>query len=315
VSQTIRTLESLYSAFDRLSVEGGWHRRRPALWAEPAHNFLPHVWHLDEMLPILEAAGDLVSTEFADRRNLTMTNPVEGNLYPTVRTLVAAYQLMKPGEVAKSHRHTPNALRLILSGHGTYTTVEGARVSMNPGDVMLTPNWMWHAHDTSGGETCYWLDFLDVPLVHLLEAMFFERHPDGVEASVVDVAEAPIAFRWADTLARLEAAPDADDGMCERDVELGPPHLATIALHMQRFLPGRRTRTMRTTANSIFAVVRGSGQTTVDGQTLPWRFGDVVAVPAWRPYCHEAAESAVLLRVTDRPVMKALGLLRETHSD
>jgi len=36
----------------------------------------------------------------------------------------------------------------------------------------------------------------------------------------------------------------------------------------------------------------------------------VIAAPAWRPHSHEAGEEALLLRVTDEPVMQRLGLHR-----
>jgi gentisate 1,2-dioxygenase len=308
------TLDALYRAFDGLSMEGGWHRRSPALWSEPRKNLLPYRWRYAEVKPILEAAGSLVSTELAERRNLTMTNPVEGNIYPTVRSLVAAYQMIKPGETADSHRHTPNALRLILDGCGTYTVVNGTRVEMRPGDVLLTPSWQWHSHENVGSEDCYWVDILDVPLIHLLEPMFFERHPDKLEREVVDVAEAPIAFRWEDTLARLDAASPPAHGMAEREVELGSPAMPTIALHMQRLSPGFISTTSRSTANHIFTVVQGSGKTVVDGETLTWSRGDVIAIPSWRPYQHEAFERSFLLSASDKPVMNALGLLREQLS-
>ena len=139
--EDIDNLDDLYAVFDDLSVEGGWHRRTPALWPEPRRNFLPHVWRYADVKAVLEVAGRLVDHQMADRRNLTLTNPVEGNLYATVRTLVAAYQLIKPGEVALAHHHTPAALRIILDGHGTYTVVDGDRVEMRPGDVLLTPSW------------------------------------------------------------------------------------------------------------------------------------------------------------------------------
>jgi gentisate 1,2-dioxygenase len=311
MSKSITTTEELYKAFDGLSMEGGWHRKQPALWAKPRENFLPAIWKYDEVKPILAAAGKLISTEFAERRNLTMTNPVEGNIYPTVRTIVAAYQMIQPNETADAHRHTPNALRMILEGRGTYTVVDGARVEMRPGDVLLTPNWAWHSHENVGREDCYWLDFLDVPLVHLLENMFFEHHPDGVEASPVDVASSPIAFRWEDTLVRLREAPDDASGMSDREVELGAPALPTMGLYMQRFSPGRKTRTMQTTANSLFAVAQGTGRSIIGGKAFEWKFGDVFAVPAWRAYQHEATSDAVLLRVTDKPLFEKLGWLRE----
>jgi gentisate 1,2-dioxygenase len=310
VSKPLDTLEALYAAFDGLSVEGGWHRRAPALWPEPRRNFVPHRWRYADVKPILDAAGGLVDHQMADRRNLTLTNPVEGNLYATVRTLVAAYQLIKPGETADAHRHTPNALRIILEGRGTTTVVDGTRVEMRPGDVLLTPSWCWHSHASDGSEDCYWVDVLDVPLVHLLEPMFFERHPQRLEPDVVDAAAAPIAFRWEDSLAALERAAAPAHGMAEREIELGAPAMRSVALHVQHMGAGFASPPHRTTANSVFTVLRGSGRTVVDGQTLDWRMGDVIAVPAWRAYRHEVNEAAYLVRASDEPVMKAFDLLR-----
>ena len=71
-----------------------------------------------------------------------------------------------------------------------------------------------------------------------------------------------------------------------------------------------RRRRSQTTANNIYAIVKGSGTTTIDGERFEWRRGDVIAAPAWRPHSHEAAEDALMLRVTDEPVMQRLGFLR-----
>lgn len=310
MTKPITNLDELYAAFSGLSMEGGWHRVQPALWPEPRENFLPAHWAYSEVRPILETAGALIDTEKAERRNLTMTNPVEGNLYPTVRTIVAAYQMIKPGERAYAHRHTPNALRLILEGRGAYTVVDGIQVEMRPGDVLLTPNWAWHSHENTGSDECYWMDFLDVPLVHLLEPMFFERHPDKLEAEVEDREEADGVFRWEDTVQRLAETPAGATPEADKSIELGSPALPTIGLHMQELKAGSRTGTLRTTANSIFAVVKGSGTSTVGGRTFDWGFGDTIAVPGWREYSHVASDDAVLLRVTDAPVMEKLGWLR-----
>jgi len=310
----ITNTKELYAAFDGLSMEGGWHRRTPALWPAPRENFLPNRWKYADVKPILDAAGALISTEFAERRNLTMTNPAEGNIYPTLRTMVSAYQMIRPGEVADAHRHTANALRMILEGRGTYTVVGGTRVEMRPGDVLLTPNWAWHSHENVGGEDCYWLYFLDVPLVHLMEPMFFEHHPDGVEKNPQDATESPIAFRWEETVERLAKASDDANGMAGRQIELtvnGGAALDTMRLFMQSLKAGQKTRKMRTTANSIFAVAQGSGTTTVGDTDISWKFGDVIALPAWRAYTHQADTDAVLLRVTDMPVFEKLNWLRE----
>ena len=310
MASTIATLDDLYAAFTALNMEGGWHRRVPALWAEPRANFLAHQWRYADVKPILARAGELIGTDKAERRNLTMFNPAEGNIYSTVRSIVAAYQMIRPGEVARAHRHTPNALRLILEGRGTFTVVDGHRVEMRPGDVLLTPSWAWHSHDNVGPDDCYWMDFLDVPLVHLLEPMFYEPHPGGIEADPVPTEVTSLAFRREDTLARLDGAAASDDA--HASVRLGDPALKTIRLDMQRLIAGRQTARCRTTANIVYAVVEGSGETEIDGQTFRWSFGDTIAIPAWRPYRHTASFDALLFKVSDAPVMAAFDWLRTT---
>jgi gentisate 1,2-dioxygenase len=306
----MKTLDTLYAAIEAASMEGGWHRKRPALWAEPHSQCVPAQWRYDEVRPILEAAGHLVDHELAERRNLTLSNPAPGNWYATVRTLVAAYQSIKPGEHALSHRHTPNALRIILEGRGTYTVVNGTRVEMRPGDVLLTPSWCWHAHEAIGPDECFWIDVLDVPLVHLLEPMFFERHPARFEPVREQVDASPLAFRWEDSQRRLDTAEAPADGMSEREIELGSPAMKTTAIHVQRMGDGFTSPLHRTTANAVFAVVEGAGRTRIGGQEFTWRRGDVLAVPGWQPYEHRVSEAAHLVRVSDEPLMRAFDWLR-----
>ena len=304
-------LEALYASFANLNMEGGWHRKFPALWPQPRANFVPHIWHYADVRPILDRAGDLIDTELAERRNLTMFNPVEGNVYSTVRTIVAAYQMVKPSVFARSHRHTPNALRLILEGTGTYTVVDGKEVEMRPGDVLLTPNWAWHAHENKGDANCYWMDFLDVPLVHLLEPMFYEPHPDGKEAEAEPLATAPIAFRIEDMLAQLAEAEANPDIGGLRSITLGPAALDTIRLDVVHIPAGGRSAPIQETANSVFAVMQGDGVFHVAGQAMPCRFGDTIAMPSWREFHFEAGENgALLLKVSDRTVMEKLGWYR-----
>lgn len=303
-------LEALYASIYGLHMEGGWHRKAPALWPQPRENFLPHLWRYQDVKPILEQAGGLVDHHLADRRNLTMTNPVEGNPYSTVRTLVAAYQSIKPGEKADSHRHTPNALRIILEGHGTYTVVDGVRVEMRPGDVLLTPSWSWHSHESIGPDDCYWVDVLDVPLVHLLEPMFFERHPDKFEPVTAEAEVSPLAFRWEDSMRLLDAAAAPAHGTAEREVELGAPALKTIAVHVQRMRAGFASGLHRATANAVFTVVEGEGTTRAGELEMHWKRGDVFAVPGWRAYRHTVTQDAHLVRVSDEPVLRAFDLLR-----
>jgi gentisate 1,2-dioxygenase len=79
---------------------------------------------------------------------------------------------------------------------------------------------------------------------------------------------------------------------------------------MMRLAPGSATTPYRTTANNLYAVVSGTGTTTVENERFEWRRGDVVAVPTWHMHFHRAHEAAVLFRVSDEPVMERLGFLR-----
>jgi hypothetical protein len=80
--------------------------------------------------------GTLITAREAERRVLVLENPGLRGASSITRTLYAGLQLILPGEVAPSHRHTQSALRFVPEGKGAYTAVDGERASMHPGD-----NW------------------------------------------------------------------------------------------------------------------------------------------------------------------------------
>ena len=306
------SLDELYRQLEPIRMGAGWAKSTPSLWAEPKKTFQPHSWSYAKAKGALDAAGRLINTELAERRNLILQNPVEG--YATSRTIVAAYQMIMPGEKARSHRHTPNALRLVIDAEpGAYTVVNGERLAMMPGDVVLTPNWCWHGHGNESRNCAYWLDVLDVPLVQLLDPMFFEPHPEEFETEIVVPNASPMCFPWAQTQNRLDEAGGGANGQVA-EIKLGDPGtpaLDTMALSMLRLKPGQATPPRKVMANSVLGVVQGAGVTEVEGTTLSWRRGDAIVVPSWREHVHRSDDGAVLFRVTDEPVMQKLGFWRE----
>ena len=307
--RTAANMEEPLALLRRAEVVPGWAKREPSLYARPKETFVPAHWSYALGKAALDCAGKYVSTEHAERRNLILYNPIPGNDYASVRSLVAAYQMVLAGETAVSHRHTANALRLVMdTGPKAYTVVDGKKIPMVPGDVLLTPNWSWHGHANESDRPAYWIDFLDVPLVHFLEPMFFESWSGGLqETSVVD-ERSPMRFAFDETKRRLEAAAETRPG--ERVIELGPPKIDTMALYVSRLEAGSRIDAGRTTANSIFAVIEGKGSSTVGDTEIAWTRGDVFAVPSWRTHRMKADERSFLLRVTDEPVMKLFRWLR-----
>lgn len=299
--------KAYYADLAGKSYEPGWARRQPAMWPTPQPKFKPAVWRFSEARAALAAAGSFVSTEQAERRNLILVNPIEGNYYATSRNLVCAYQMVKPGDKARSHRHSAAALRLVMEAEpGAYTVVDGVRIDMAPGDVVLTPPFCWHGHGNDGAAEAYWIDFLDVPLVQHLEAMFFEPHPDGYERIARQDPASPF---------RIPSAAALGAGSGPARVDVAPGVMATIGLQLIRQPAGSRLEEGRSTANSIYGVVNGRVRVVVDGaldKTLSR--GDIIAVPCWYRHRLEAEQDTVLLRVSDQPLMALAGLLRHEAS-
>lgn len=301
----VGTLEDLYDHLGTMDMTAGWTERKdPILYPEPTTPFSPMHWRYAECEKALDAAGRLINTELAERRNLVMRNPVDGNDIATTRTLVSAYQMILPGEKARSHRHAPHALRVIISGKGSYSTVDGEKTPMETGDIVLTPGWSWHGHGHDGDQPAYWFDGLDVPLNHLLEPMFFEEHPDGfVEVETV-TAESPYRFTWDGTLKALETAKPDAEGYFGPRIQLDAPSMPTIALYVHRWEGGFTSRKQRSATNNVFVVMQGNGTSTIGDRTFHWERGDTIAAPCWSWIEHRASEDAVMFCMSDEPLMR-----------
>ena len=295
-------LPALYEQVDGIGLTPGWVPRGvPILWREPAAKLRPAHWRFAAARAGLDAAGRLIDVALAERRNLLMRNPQPGTNFATVNSLVCAYQMILPGESAASHRHAPHALRLILEAEGAYSIVNGEKVPMETGDVVLTPGWHWHAHGHAGSGAAYWLDVLDVPLVHLLEPMFYEEHPEGLEPDIREVEETPFRFSRAWIARELADAPADLDGLGGRTLVLPTPSMPTMEVSVLRL--DAPTRRSRLTANQIFCVMEGEGETRVADETFRWHAGDTVVVPGWTWFSHRPSGAATLFRVSDRPLM------------
>ncbi len=155
-----------------------WQYYGDVLPARPKPAAVPYPWHYTELRPHLLHFLETLPLEEAERRVLMLLNP--GTVEPpaTTTSLYAGLQIIGPGETARAHRHTANAFRFVIEGSGATTTVDGERVPMRPGDLVLTPGWRWHDHHHAGEGPMIWLDALDYPLVNALGVGFFELHPE-----------------------------------------------------------------------------------------------------------------------------------------
>jgi gentisate 1,2-dioxygenase len=139
----------------------------------PSRQTQPTHWAYRTIRPLLLRAGELTPIEKAERRVLVLANPGHGlDKMQASAAIYLGMQLLLPGEWAPSHRHTPNAVRMIVEGEGAYTTVDGEKCPMQRGDLILTPTGMWHEHGHEGTEPVVWLDVLDLPLMYYTEVSY-----------------------------------------------------------------------------------------------------------------------------------------------
>ena len=299
----LQNLDDLISAIGERNMTPGWIRReKPILFPEMRSAFVPAHWRYAEAKAGMKSAGRLIGTDLAERRNFVMRNPIPGNDMATLRTLVCAYQSILPGENARSHRHAPHALRVILESRGSYSIVNGHKHPMETGDIVLTPGWSWHGHGHDGTEQAYWFDGLDVPLTHLLEPMFFEEHPLGFEPVTKITPESPMRFPWADTREKLATA--EGDEFFGKTIELPAPTMPTILLKVHAWPAGWRNKPYRHAANTVYVVMKGEGSSTIAGKRFDWSFGDTLAVPAWSRIEHHASADTVMFDMSDENLMR-----------
>jgi gentisate 1,2-dioxygenase len=255
------------------------------------------------------------------------------------RSLYCGLQLLLPGEVAPSHRHTQSALRFIVEGSGAYTAVDGERTTMRPGDFIITPSWTWHDHGNPGAEPVVWMDGLDINILALFDAQFAENYPEEIQPVTRNEGDSAIRFgqnlvpiaplprsrtsplfnypyaRSREALAALakNESPDACHGWKMRfsNPLTGDFAMPTIGAFLQLLPAGFRGTPYRQTDGTIFAVAEGQGRTRIGDTTYAWGPRDIFVVPSWAPVSHEAQADAVLFSISDRPAQQALGLWRE----
>jgi gentisate 1,2-dioxygenase len=325
---------------ETLSLAPLWAALHVLLPNERVTRVVPHHWSWSSIRkPLLEAAR-LVDMAHAERRVLVLCNPGLPGAYAATATLYAGLQIILPGESAPSHHHTPAALRLVVEGRGAYTTVEGVRCAMEPGDLIITPPMLWHDHRHEGPEAMVWLDGLDIPLVRALDQSWGSpmqpAHPPAipidssqdefVAAGVVarqsrypDTGYPQVRWPWVvvrPALAALAASAPARQPAILRFVNprTGRPPLRTMGAEVQWLRPGELTRAERRSASGIYHVIEGRGQSRIGNRVFAWEQGDCFVAPPWHWIEHEnhaSSAPACLFQLNDEPALDALGLRHE----
>lgn len=322
---------NLAAAWSEAHIRPLWQMPLP-----PATSSAACLWEWQNVEPLVLEALNVTSPDAIERRVLSLVDPAAGEfeLYTTTN-INAGLQILKPGESARPHRHSMNALRFVLNGSGATTTVNGTTCDMAEGDLLITPGWAWHEHRHAGDAPIVWLDVLDVPLHRYFGTDRFEPGPARslpelpsprafASANVVPMAveqqgSTPVFYYpLGEATAALREAPVGPD-RARRVRYINPftggPVMSTLDCYLIALDPNVETVAFRTTANAVCAVVAGQGSTDAGDTHFAWSRRDVFSLPHGQWVRHRAqTEDAVLFLVTDRDVYRRLDILTEEYA-
>jgi gentisate 1,2-dioxygenase len=343
--ETTNARADYYARIGKHNMAPLWEVLHKLLAKEPVTQATPHVWKYREVRKALLESAEIISAEEAERRVLVLENPSLRDKSCITEALYAGLQLIMPGEIAPTHRHSPAALRFIIEGSRAFTAINGEKAYMEPGDLILTPSWVWHDHGHEGEVPVVWLDGLDIPMVRYMGPVFAEGYPEGdgyyprtyaagdnqaryganmlpLGATFATQNSPVFHYPYAQTRAALERLAKAKDVDPYHGIKMeyinpatGGPAMPTIGTYMQHLPKGFSGETYRSTAAWVYAVADGEGRTVVGDRTIDWRKQDVFVIPAWYQHRHEASSDSFLFSFSDKPVHDKLGWFREVRGN
>lgn len=310
-----------------------WTQMSKMVPPRPNPTTVPLSWKYKEARPLLMKAGEIVSAEDAERRVLMLVNPSLGqsslsHYHPrmltsnqgppyTTDTIYGGLQLILPNETAPAHRHIAFALRFIIEGEKGFTAVEGQKMVMERGDVILTPSWHWHDHGNEGTEPVIWLDGLNLPLFARIPVNFAENYAESRYPSTFS-SDSPWRFAWKDTLAALEAQ-TGPHRLFHYKHKDGTPLSTTLGGQAEMIAAGAQTEVSQEIYSFIYHCYEGAGETTItttDGKetVVEWESKDTFCVPAWSKVKHvnrSKDSPSYLFAINDRPLLDNLHFSRK----
>lgn len=315
-----------------------WPSLRKALpHGAPFRRTQPVVWHYADVRPRLLEAGALTPIEKAERRVLVLANPGLGleNMQATP-SIYIGLQLIMPGETAPNHRHTPSAVRFVIEGEGGFTIVDGEKLPMERGDLILTPALLWHEHRHEGSGPVIWLDALDLPTVYAQEASYaleglpqaVRNEPDHSQTHYRRAGLLPyhalgssraayplLRYPWKEVREALQSLATVTGAsevvhLAYVNPETGLECLPVLGFSSMMLRPGESAKPPRRSASAVLHVIEGEVEAEIDGVTLGADINDTVAVPTHAKVTianKSARKPAFIFQVDDAPMQRKLG--------
>ncbi|WP_338603138.1 hypothetical protein V6M85_03710 [Sulfolobus tengchongensis] len=325
----------------------------PVFTKEPKPFMTTHMWRYEDLKKLAFRLREVIDPEMTDRVTIHMENPGIKKLAPefpapATPTMYAGIQIIGPKDRPPAHRHLTHAFRVGLEfpPEGGYTTVNGIRIRIQKGDVVLTPAFTWHDHGNLGNDYAFWYDGLDAPLTFWLgvEWYSFLKDVEGKVLQDIIGTEVDIEGKYSynyiplheprqevnpvwyypykktkETLMRMA---EKSNGSPHYGISLelinpqnGNSAFPTMSLRFHLIKPGVETKPIQVTESIIMFPVEGEATVILGDEERKYNLKeyDFLTLPPWTKYkiYNESKEPLILFVQSDAPTYKALGKYKE----
>jgi gentisate 1,2-dioxygenase len=239
------------------------------------------------------------------------------------RIIDAYVHEVDPGVVSTIHRHSWDAVMLIVEGHG-WTEINGSRYEYKPWDTVYIPAWAWHRQGNDGNKTARFMTFSTEPTTSIISASIVEDAGKTPYAQLPAPPDSTNAPTGADPYSRrlrrhhnfwneyrtgrihvayedltLLVNPKGTRSTFMLDDFLGSK-TSGLTLAMNQMAPSKWQKKHRHGGEAWLYALEGRGHSVIDGVRHDWKEGDLVVVDHWAWHQHFNSDpdlTARLIRV------------------
>ena len=235
--------------------------------------------------------------------------------------LIDAYvHEIDPGTVSTVHRHSWDAVMLIVEGHG-WTEVNGERHYYKPWDAIYIPALAWHRQGNDGAKTARFMTFGTEPQATICGISMIE---DAGHTAFADLPPAPSSTpaptgadpysrrlrrlddRWKEyRTGRIHVAyedltllvnPKGTRSAFMLDEFLGS-RTSGLTMAMNQMAPGKWQRKHRHGGEAWLYAIEGRGHSVIDNVRYDWEEGDLVLIDHWAWHQHFNSDPTLTARL------------------
>ncbi|QGA54607.1 cupin domain-containing protein [Sulfolobus sp. E5-1-F] len=142
-------------------------------YTTPPEKVKPKLIKFEKVLPLLERISESGKTQKGVAK-IMFFSPSTCRNKGLTPTMMAGFQLLKPGVSTKPHSHNMASIYLVFKGQG-YSVIGNDKIEWKAGDIFVVPANEVHYHVNTGNEDCVLFDVTDAGLLESLGILEFRE--------------------------------------------------------------------------------------------------------------------------------------------